>query len=121
MAARRRTRSIERHIDEYDRLIEAQTGVEREIAGTVLGDPHVKGLMTIPGVDTVVAVGLMAAIGRIDRFSGPDKRVALFGSNPSVYQSGISRAHARITAQGAPTRGTSLLRRLGRPFVVPAP
>jgi len=28
----------------------------------------VKRLMTLPGVDMVVAVGVMASIGRIDRF-----------------------------------------------------
>lgn len=50
--------------------------MEREIARTALGDPHVKRLMTIPSFDMVVDVGLMAAIGRIDRISDPDKLVA---------------------------------------------
>ena len=93
--------AIELHIAEYDRLTEAQHGVEREIARTALGDSHVKRLMTIPGVDLVVAVGVMAAIGRVDRFSAPDKLVAYFGLNPSVHQSGEHAGyHGHITKSG---------------------
>lgn len=60
-----------------------------------------KRLMTIPGVDMVVAVGLLAAIGLIDRFDGPERLVAYLGLNPSVHQSGESRPRqGRITKQG---------------------
>jgi hypothetical protein len=58
--------------------------------------------MTIPGIDMVVAVGVMASIGRIDRFANPDKLVAYLGLNPSVRQSGDGRAHhGRITKRGS--------------------
>ena len=33
--------------------------------------------MTIPGIDMVVAIGLLAAIGPIERFAGPDKLVPI--------------------------------------------
>lgn len=57
--------------------------------------------MTIPGIDMVVATGVMAAIGRIDRFASPEKLVAYFGLNPSVRQSGDRPAHhGRITKRG---------------------
>jgi transposase len=93
--------TVERHIAEYDRLTEAQKGVERDIARVALDDPDARRLMTIPGVDMVVAVGLMAAIGTIGRFSSPDKLVAYFGLNPSVRQSGEGPAyHGRITKRG---------------------
>jgi transposase len=36
----------------------------------------------------VVAVGITAAIGRIDRFAAPDKLVAYLGLDPSIPQSG---------------------------------
>jgi len=50
----------------------------------------------------VVAVGMMAAIGRIDRFAAPEKLVAYLGLNPSVRQSGDGRAHhGRITKRGS--------------------
>lgn len=93
--------SIDRHVEEYDRLSEALKGVERDIARAALADVNVTRLMTIPGVDMVVGIGLMAAIGRIDRFDGPDKLVAYIGLNPSVHQSGDGPAHhGRITKRG---------------------
>jgi transposase len=93
--------AVERHIDEYDRLTDSQKAVERDIARAALGDEDVKRIMTAPGIDMVVAVGMMAAIGRIDRFDEPDKLVAYFGLNPSVRQSGDGPAHhGRITKRG---------------------
>lgn len=93
--------AVERHIGEYDRLSEALKGVERDIARSALSDPNVTRLMTIPGIDMVVAVGLMAAIGTIERFDRPEKLVAYIGLNPSVYQSGDGPAHhGRITKRG---------------------
>ncbi|MDS9469073.1 IS110 family transposase [Paracoccus sp. MBLB3053] len=93
--------AIARHIDEYDRLTEALKGVERDIARAALEDAQVKRMMTAPGVDMVVAVGVMAAIGRIDRFDNPDKLISYFGLNPSVRQSGDGPAyHGRITKRG---------------------
>lgn len=93
--------AIEQHVQEYDRLSEALKGIERDIARVALSDPNVKRLMTIPGIDVVVAVGLMAAIGTIERFETPDKLVAYIGLNPSVHQSGDGVAHhGRITKRG---------------------
>lgn len=48
--------AVERHVEEYDRLSDALKGVERDIARAALTDPDVKRLMTIPGIDMVVAV-----------------------------------------------------------------
>jgi transposase len=94
--------AIERHLEEYDRQTAAQKAVERDIASIALDDANVRRLMTIPGIDMVVAVGMMAAIGRIDRFAAPEKLVAYLGLNPSVRQSGDGRAHhGRITKRGS--------------------
>ena len=93
--------AVEQHIQEYHRLTEVLKGIERDIARAALADPNVTRLMTIPGIDMVVAVGLMAAIGRIERFSNPGKLAAYIGLNPSVYQSGDGAAHhGRITKRG---------------------
>lgn len=93
--------AVERHLREYDRLGEDLKVVERELARDALADGNVKRLMTIPGIDMVVALGLTAAIGPISRFEGPDQLVAYIGLNPSVYQSGEGRPqHGRITKQG---------------------
>jgi transposase len=93
--------AIGRHIREYDRLTDDLRVVERELARDALGSTETKRLMTIPGIDMVVAVGLLAAIGPIERFPSPGRLVAFLGMNPSVHQSGNSPArHGRITKQG---------------------
>jgi transposase len=93
--------AVEQHVHEYDRLAEALKGVERDIARAALADPNVTRLMTIPGIDMVVAVGLMAAIGQIERFANPDKLAAYIGLNPSVYHCGDGPVfHGRITKRG---------------------
>lgn len=60
----------------------------------------VKLLMSLPGVNVTVAIGLMAAIGDIARFDSPQKLTAYFGLVPRVYQSAESCHHGRITKQG---------------------
>ena len=101
---------VARHAREYDRLSEDLRVVERELARDALADPNVKRLMTIPGIDMVVAIGVLAAIGPIDRFQSPDKLVAYLGLNPSVHQSGDSRPrHGRITKQGSTHARTMLV------------
>lgn len=83
--------AVERHLREYDRFGEDLKVVERELAREALTSTSIKRLMTIPGIDMVVAVGLAAAIGPISRFPGPDQLVAYIGLNPSVHQSGEGR------------------------------
>ncbi|WP_439372688.1 IS110 family transposase [Bradyrhizobium sp. DASA03120] len=93
--------AIERHLREFDRLGEDLTVIERDLAGSALADDGAKRLMTIPGVDMIVALALMAAIGDVARFSDPQKLVSYLGLNPSVRQSGPGPAyHGRITKQG---------------------
>jgi transposase len=102
--------AIERHLREYDRLTEDLRVLERELARDALGSTETKRLMTIPGIDMVVAVGLLAAIGPISRFRSPDRLVAFLGLNPSVHQSGNNPArHGRITKQGPCHAGTMLV------------
>lgn len=93
--------AVERHLREYDRLGEDLRAIERELAQAALANSDIKRLMTIPGIDMVVALGLAAAIGPIVRFNRPDQLVAYLGLNPSVYQSGDGPPqHGRITKQG---------------------
>jgi transposase len=93
--------AVARHLREHDRLSEDLRAVEREIARDALANPEAKRLMTVPGIDMVVAVGLLAAIGPVTRFEGPDKLVSYLGLNPTVHQSGEGRPrHGRISKQG---------------------
>jgi transposase len=93
--------AVARHLREHERLSEDLRVIEREIARDALANPDAKRLMTIPGIDMVVAVGLLAAIGPVTRFEGPDKLVSYLGLNPTVHQSGEGRPrHGRISKQG---------------------
>jgi transposase len=93
--------AVERHLREFDRLGDDLKVIERDLARSALADERVKRLMTIPGIDMVVALALIAAIGDVERFAGPEKLVGYLGLNPSVRQSGPGPAyHGRITKQG---------------------
>jgi hypothetical protein len=93
--------AVERHLREFDRLAEDLKVIERDLARSALGNEGVKRLMTIPGVDMVVALAILAAIGDVGRFEQSQKLVSYLGLNPSVRQSGPGPAyHGRITKQG---------------------
>jgi transposase len=64
-------------------------------------DARLRRMLTIAGINTTVAIGLLSAIGDIGRFRTPEKLVSYFGLNPSVYQSGSQPArHGHITKRG---------------------
>ena len=93
--------AIERHLAALDQLGADLKIVEHDIAQRAVEDADIKRLMTLPGIDMVVASGLAAAIGDIGRFAEPQQLVAYLGLNPSVRQSGEGPAyHGRITKQG---------------------
>ena len=111
--------AVERHLREFDRLGDDLNVIERDLARTALSYEGVKRLMTIPGVDMVVSLAMVAAIGEVTRFDAPQKLVSYLGLNPSVWQSGPGPAyHGRITKQGrGHARGMlveAAWRRLGR-------
>jgi transposase len=93
--------AVERHLREFDRLTDDLKVIERDLAQSALSDERARRLMTIPGIDMVVALALIAAIGDIERFAKPKQLVGYLGLNPSVRQSGPGPAyHGRITKQG---------------------
>lgn len=57
-------------------------------------------LMTIPGVNVTVAVGLASAIGDVRRFDSPKKLASYFGLVPRVSQSADKCYHGHITKSG---------------------
>jgi len=61
-----------------------------DLGEAVVDNSAVRQLLTITGVNAIVAIGLWAAIGDIARFRSPEKLVSYFGLNPSVYQSGLT-------------------------------
>jgi transposase len=76
--------------------------VERLIAAEALSWPEVKRLMTVPGVNVIVAATFMAAIGDIGRFPDQRKLTGYLGLDPRVRQSGAGpAAHGHISKQGS--------------------
>jgi transposase len=75
--------------------------VDRELALEALTDPAVARLMTIPGIDAIAGISIVAAVGDFTRFEDPNKLVAYVGLNPRVRQSGNSApVHGRISKTG---------------------
>jgi transposase len=93
--------TIDSVLRELDHVGEDLAAIDRDLAQIALTHPAAQRLMTIPGVDVAVALGLVAAIGPITRFRSPQKLVSYLGLNPRVRQSGLQPAHhGRITKQG---------------------
>ncbi|MFM0758075.1 transposase [Paraburkholderia strydomiana] len=92
---------VEQRLRELDRLGEGLHEVDQALAQASIGDERLRRLLTITGVNTIVAIGLLSAIGDVGRFPNPEKLVSYFGLNPSVYQSGPTPArHGHITKRG---------------------
>jgi transposase len=93
--------AIARHLHELDRLGEDLDALDRDIAQAAIDNPAVKRLLTITGINLIVAAGLVAAIGDVRRFTSSQKLVSYVGLNPRVRQSGLGLAqHGRISKHG---------------------
>jgi transposase len=93
--------AIARHLRELDRLGEDLGVLDTDVAQAAIDDPAVKRLLTITGVNLIVAAGLVSAIGDVRRFADPQKLVSYVGLNPRVRQSGLGLAqHGRISKHG---------------------
>jgi transposase len=82
-------------------------GVEAELEALTIRlavrachDAQVKLLVTIPGVDVAVALGLLSAWGDLSRFRDADHAASYLGLAPSTHQSAEHCYHGRITKQG---------------------
>jgi hypothetical protein len=76
--------------------------VERLIACDALASTEIKRLMSVPGVNVIVAASFLAAIGDIHRFKSPRKLVGYLGLDPLVRQSGVGPAtHGHISKRGS--------------------
>jgi transposase len=88
-----------RQIEFLDQEIAA---VEQQVARDALGSSQVKRLMTVPGVNAIVAATFLAAVGDVGRFPGQRQLVGYLGLDPRVRQSGSTPAtHGRISKKGS--------------------
>lgn len=88
-----------RQLDQVERELKMVDGQLIEIARQ---EPRVRLLMTLPGVNYVVAIGLLAALGEIGRFRDGNHAASYLGLVPSTKQSGNKCFHGRITKAGNP-------------------
>ena len=91
-------------IDSELRLLEALGQelrlLEAELAKAAYASAQVKLLVTLPGVDLLVAVGLQAALGDIRRFQDGAHAAAYLGLVPRTKQSADKTYHGPITKAG---------------------
>jgi len=105
-----------RQIEFFEREI---AEVEQLIALAAMESAEIKRLMSVPGVNVIVAASFMAAIGNIHRFQSPRKLVGYLGLDPRVHQSGVGPAsHGHISKHGS-VHVTRSRRRAGRPCASP--
>lgn len=109
-------RSVDALVRQLDFHGEELAAVDAELVIEAVDDPVVARLMTIPGVDAIVAMSVVAAVGDFSRFTSADKLVSYIGLNPKVRQSGDTPAsHGRISKAGrSQARGDAGRGRLGR-------
>ena len=93
-------RVLDRYLTQLEAIEKEAAALDLLIAKHAYSEPRVRLLMTLPGVDMAVALGLMAALGEPSRFANADKAAAYFGLVPSTKQSGRHCYHGRITKQG---------------------
>ena len=93
--------TLDRQLKQLDSIDADIAAFDQQIAADSYQDPQVKLLLTLPGVDIIVAQTLLATLGDSKRFSSADKAAAYLGLVPSTYQSGDHCYHGRITKQGA--------------------
>jgi transposase len=97
-----------RQLDNFEReLAELDRAIMR--AGQQL--PGLQRLLQVRGLGLVAAIGVLAEIGDITRFSTAKQLVSYAGLATAVYQSGATDRHGHITKQG---------RKLLRGFMVEA-
>jgi transposase len=94
-------RSVEALLRQLDFHGEELADTDRDLAIEAIDDRVVARLMTVPGIDAIVAMSIVAAVGDFSRFEDPNRLVSYLGLNPKVRQSGDRPAtHGRITKAG---------------------
>jgi len=88
--------AVRRYGDQIE-AIEAQ--MNRAKAGWVL-EPIVDALMAMRGINLVTAMGIVAELGDLSRFTKPTQLMAFLGLVPSEHSSGESRHQGGITKTG---------------------
>jgi len=87
-------------LEEWGRYSESKAKWTERIEVAVAEDTDAARLMQVMSIGPVAAFTLCAFIGEITRFSTPAQLVAYVGFNPSVRQSGESKAKGGMSSHG---------------------
>jgi transposase len=101
-AAAHRPPGVPHTIDETERRVERLTDQLRQLTPAWRWAPVVDALQALRGVSFVTAVGLVAEVGDMRRFTHPRELMAYLGLVPSEYSSGPSVRRGGITKAGNP-------------------
>jgi transposase len=91
---------LARQLALHEVIVEQMNEIDAQIKAAASQRVDAKLLMTIPGVSALVAMGLLSAIGDIDRFSSPGQLASYLGLVPRVHQSADRCYHGSITKAG---------------------
>ena len=76
--------------------------LDRALARRLVGSPEARRLLSVPGVNVVVAATFLAYVGDVRRFPDARRLVGYLGLDPRVHQSGEATARGgHISKQGA--------------------
>jgi len=94
--------ALDVHSESIETIKKQIDAFERKIVEIGIKDERVKLIMTIPGISYIGALGIIAEIVDIERFSTPEKLVAYSGLSPSHRDSANVHKGGGITKQGSP-------------------
>lgn len=84
-------------LDQIETSMEAADEALRDIARS---DARIPLMLTIPGIDVVTAVGILAVIEDVERFGNPNHLASYFGLTPTIRQSADKTYRGGITKRG---------------------
>jgi transposase len=93
--------AVDSYLGIYDAIQKEIKLLEKEITRVGLRYEEVRLLTTIPGIAEYSGLLILSEIGDINRFRSEDKLFSYAGLTPSIYQSGESSYHGRITKEGS--------------------
>lgn len=91
---------LESELRQLQHIDQELTVIDQQLVDIARGEPRVQLLMTLPGTNYVVAVGLLSAIGDVTRFQDGDHLASYLGLVPITRQSAQKCFHGRITKAG---------------------
>ena len=100
---------LDHDLSQLDFITQQLDAVEAKLDELAGENPHIRRLMTIPGVGRKTAEVLVAAIDDPHRFRNAREVSSYIGLVPKQYQSGQTDRHGRITKRGSRLLRTMLV------------